>query len=630
MIPEMKDYGRCVFCQDETGENLIFPGAISSKRSYDQLEFRGYKTLVDDLLTYQDNNLLPENIKLDELNDGKGILDFFIQNAVRWHRSCRMKVDKAKFERDISKKRKSSPENLPDVSDVDVEFEDGKKCFICDQDEFQASITMRCITSMDMIGKIKACAEVINDYKLFKKCEDIKFVLPELRYHANCIITIYNKRRSLERSLSEKTTDFSDLHQRVLNELILHIKETERVFTLVELSKLYECKFKSLSKLEEYHINHTRLKEKLTTDNAGLEYFFKGKTIFIASSNIFQRSLKNERDQEMNWDRLTKSVRDDMKLMSNKFKGQFNVESQINSVPPSLLKMVCYLLYGKNEIKSNEEPQIVLTIAQLILFNSKSCKNREVPLAVYIAMKIHSQTRQKKLVETFYDLGLCISYDRLMDINTELANNSCEVYNVLGKVCPIQLMPGNFITAAFDNIDHNPSANTATDSFHGTAISITQHSLLETNSPYCEYKEFKTCKSRKLMDLPESYTNIKPYFLNEANIKAPIASYEYYSDCESEIYSKCYSTQTEWLANIKSVIGNNYNILPANINVSWSAYNANVSESKMNSSHSVMMPLFQENSNSSTMVHHAMKVIQEATQHINPDQVSSGVFLLYI
>ena len=32
-----------------------------------------------------------------------------------------------------------------------------------------------------------------------------------------------------------------------------------------------------------------------------------------------------------------------------------------------------------------------------------------------------------------------------------------------------------FTVAAVDNIDHNPSSRTAKDSFHGTAMSITQH-----------------------------------------------------------------------------------------------------------------------------------------------------------
>ena len=41
-------------------------------------------------------------------------------------------------------------------------------------------------------------------------------------------------------------------------------------------------------------------------------------------------------------------------------------------------------------------------------------------------------------------------------------------------VYPPSLKAGAFTTAAIDNIGHNPSSNTATNSFHGTAISLFQ------------------------------------------------------------------------------------------------------------------------------------------------------------
>ena len=42
-------------------------------------------------------------------------------------------------------------------------------------------------------------------------------------------------------------------------------------------------------------------------------------------------------------------------------------------------------------------------------------------------------------------------------------------------MCPTELRKGLFTTSAMDNIDHNPSATTATTSFHGTSISLFQH-----------------------------------------------------------------------------------------------------------------------------------------------------------
>ena len=69
-------------------------------------------------------------------------------------------------------------------------------------------------------------------------------------------------------------------------------------------------------------------------------------------------------------------------------------------------------------------------------------------------------------------------------------------------------------TSAVDNIDHNPSATTATTSFHGTGISVFQHPVSPTFSVSRTF-EFKgqKPKSKAISYLPETYTNVKPAFL---------------------------------------------------------------------------------------------------------------------
>ena len=52
----------------------------------------------------------------------------------------------------------------------------------------------------------------------------------------------------------------------------------------------------------------------------------------------------------------------------------------------------------------------------------------------------------------------------------------CERFELDGVVCPPKMRSGLFTVAAVDNLDYNPSATTAKDSFHGTGISLI-HSL---------------------------------------------------------------------------------------------------------------------------------------------------------
>ena len=56
-----------------------------------------------------------------------------------------------------------------------------------------------------------------------------------------------------------------------------------------------------------------------------------------------------------------------------------------------------------------------------------------------------------------------------------MANMVCQLCEQEVVVCPMKLRKYIFTTGNVDNIDHNPSSRTAKDSFHGTAISLTQH-----------------------------------------------------------------------------------------------------------------------------------------------------------
>ncbi len=74
---------------------------------------------------------------------------------------------------------------------------------------------------------------------------------------------------------------------------------------------------------------------------------------------------------------------------------------------------------------------------------------------------------------TLFNLGLCVSYDRLQ-LNSDIANAVCQSFRAEDVVCPPRLRSGLFTTGAVYNVDHNPST-TAKDSFHGTGVSLVQH-----------------------------------------------------------------------------------------------------------------------------------------------------------
>lgn len=126
---------------------------------------------------------------------------------------------------------------------------------------------------------------------------------------------------------------------------------------------------------------------------------------------------------------------------------------------------------------------------------------------------------KKLLVDKLYRLGLSISSDRVMQMSADLGSSVCAQFEAVGVVCFLKLKTSLFATGSVDNIDHNPSSRTAKNSFHGIAISLTEH-------PTNDFKSID--RNRVLINadlpkrpetvskLPEAYTSIQPYMETES------------------------------------------------------------------------------------------------------------------
>lgn len=199
--------------------------------------------------------------------------------------------------------------------------------------------------------------------------------------------------------------------------------------------------------------------------------------------------------------------------------------------------------------------QSALTISQLLMYNScvrrrnkskektatstssnvKHSQERETPLPLYLGLMVHTKTRKRELVDTLFNLGLSISYDRVLEISTDLGNEVCRFYESEKAVCPPNLRGKLFTTAAVDNIDHNPTSTSSHDSFHGTGISLFQHA--DKTSPgilrSIPAPSESSSKDKKIGNLPESYTMVKPVALPSRNDpKVPKLDGPNKSDCQ--------------------------------------------------------------------------------------------------
>lgn len=100
-----------------------------------------------------------------------------------------------------------------------------------------------------------------------------------------------------------------------------------------------------------------------------------------------------------------------------------------------------------------------------------------MPLPLFTGLSIHAKTRKRNLLETMHDLGLCVSYDRVLAVSTDLGNAVWRCYQENGVVCSPNFRAQLCTTAAVNNVDHKPSSMSANDSLHGTGISLFQQVL---------------------------------------------------------------------------------------------------------------------------------------------------------
>ena len=93
------------------------------------------------------------------------------------------------------------------------------------------------------------------------------------------------------------------------------------------------------------------------------------------------------------------------------------------------------------------------TLYQIIYF-IKNNGAKKTPLHVYIGLFIYTNTKSKITITILNRLGLSISYDEVLRIRTRLAEYATKSAQSIVPL-PSHFILNDFITGAFDNLDHN-------------------------------------------------------------------------------------------------------------------------------------------------------------------------------
>ena len=139
----------------------------------------------------------------------------------------------------------------------------------------------------------------------------------------------------------------------------------------------------------------------------------------------------------------------------------------------------------ENNSSSRNASQSTLTIAGLTVYKYKKgthkrespvdkvsinqLRKRETPVIIYISLKLHSFIRSKTLPQKLHQIGICSSYQHVIDTVSDWGANALQVYKN-NQVIPLKLRRMVFTVFTKDNIDKNSKSNEATKHFHGTSI----------------------------------------------------------------------------------------------------------------------------------------------------------------
>ena len=180
-----------------------------------------------------------------------------------------------------------------------------------------------------------------------------------------------------------------------------------------------------------------------------------------------------------------------------------------------------------------------------------------------------------------------------------------------------------FTTAGIDNIDHNPSSTTASDSFHDTAISRVQHptATIKETEGGTNVIDGTVQEVKAISKLPIAFCNVPPAVLrvNDPIIPEPPSGY---IRLEHEMMTPVDVPEEEefqWLRNVKELASKA--TLEKGDFISWAAFHACRQPTTAYVPAVIsLLSMFHKNAHSIATILHAMTMIKAAVNHVNPGQ----------
>lgn len=638
------DWRKCIICQEDTPKEAL--KCPLNGHGSPEINKESYRAFIENVESFREANASPVDLQF-----GNDItIECLCLNKASWHKSCRLKFSASKLKKTLERidlKRsievEAEKQPIPKCRKRQSVPVEETQCVFCNgAEKFNR---LHSFETLETDRSVRQMAHELKDFSLLGRISEGDLVAIEAKYHLDCLISLRNRSLCSQKKRDSTTGDNEKMDEsRAFVELVEYIDRYvdngTKLFKLAELHSLYVTRLADLG--IDKMVNKTRLKSALLAHypKEAVQEQTDGKnTVLIfrdAMAALLKEALK-KRDFSEDVKILAKAatiIRKDM--FANKgfsFSGSFPLDCQKESIPSSLTSLVSMIVNGVNiQDQGKAECQACLTVCETIVFNTKkrTCETktgltrhslaRAPPLPLYVGLKIHSLTRSKTLVEKMYQMGISVSYDRIMEIEDWLATSLSERFKEDGCVSPASLRSGIFSVGALDNLDHNPSSTTSVSSFHGTGISIFQ---FPTESKPGEGRPPLVVppSGTEHVGLPASYASVSPVALTTSSVSVP----EYKATpVQGDVsVEDAIQRESHWVTHALTKLDNE--TISAADHVAWAAYHSN-NQHQPNDTEDLpaitaLLPLFYEKAATPAMIKHGMDVIREATSFLNPGQI---------
>ena len=242
---------------------------------------------------------------------------------------------------------------------------------------------MHHVSTFGLDARVRQCALQLQDQSLLAKLSAGDLIALEAKYHAQCLVSLYNRARQTKGS--DEQEDSCTMNQGiVLAELVAYIEDTRAdnevvpIFKLADLSRMYSTRAEQLGICLQGLVNSTNLKDRILAYFPDLQAHKEGRDIILVFNKDVGPAIRKACEHDADTDaihlaRAANIVHREIFNKESSFTGTYDSQCQASSVPNSLVALVSMTLYGPN-IKTQSSylstPQAALTLSQLLKFNS--------------------------------------------------------------------------------------------------------------------------------------------------------------------------------------------------------------------------------------------------------------------